>query len=252
METVGEFLKSKRIKKKLSVEDISKITKIREKYIASIEENDFSEFSAKAYTKGFIISYAKAVEEDPREVLSLYHKMMGEDEPAAVVATKETTDYIDTKEIFVQDKNIFRHKKIFLSVAIVVILFFVFLGVFMKQQEEPTVEDAAPILDEVATADTTAMTDEAVVEENSEEVAVEQNTLLIEAIEDTWIKVKTDTLPAEEVILKENESKTWLADDVFRVSIGNAGGIRIKFNEVVYDSLGKRGEVIKNKIFKRD
>lgn len=252
METVGEFLKSKRIKKKLSIEDISKITKIREKYIASIEENDFSEFSAKAYTKGFIISYAKAVEEDPREVLSLYHKMMGEEEPTAAVAMKETTDYIDTKEIFVQDKNIFRHKKIFLSVAIVVILFFVFLGVFMKQREEPSAEDVTPMLDEVATADTTAMTDEEVIEENAEEIAATQNTLFIEAIEDTWIKVKRDTLPAEEVTLKENQSKTWIADEVFKVSIGNAGGIRIKFNDVVYDSLGRRGEVIKNKIFKKD
>lgn len=73
---------------------------------------------------------------------------------------------------------------------------------------------------------------------NSEEASL----LIIDAIEETWIRIKADQNPSFQVLLKSGEKFERKAASL-EMDIGNAGGIKIQFRGKNIDNLGKSGEV---------
>ena len=73
---------------------------------------------------------------------------------------------------------------------------------------------------------------------NSEEASL----LIINAIEDTWIRIKADQNPSFQVLLKSGEKFERKAAN-FEMDIGNAGGIKIQFKGKNIENLGKSGQV---------
>ena len=59
METLGQKLQQARLAKKITLEEASRVTKIRAARIQEIEAEDFSSFSSLAYAKGFLLIYGK-------------------------------------------------------------------------------------------------------------------------------------------------------------------------------------------------
>jgi cytoskeletal protein RodZ len=74
--TLGAKLKQKRIENGKSLEQISALTKIHIKILSAIEEDRYSELPAKAFTRGFIVNYAKALKLEPDSLLSEYHEFL--------------------------------------------------------------------------------------------------------------------------------------------------------------------------------
>ena len=75
--TVGELLKAKREKKKLSLEDVNKHTKLSVPVLESIEQDDFGSFESEIYLKGFLRNYAKYLGLDVDYVLQLLEGQRG-------------------------------------------------------------------------------------------------------------------------------------------------------------------------------
>ena len=73
---------------------------------------------------------------------------------------------------------------------------------------------------------------------NSEEASL----LIINAIEDTWIRITADQNPSFQVLLKSGEKFERKAANL-EMDIGNAGGIKIQFKGKNIDNLGKSGQV---------
>ena len=71
----------------------------------------------------------------------------------------------------------------------------------------------------------------------------ESSVLVVQATEETWIRIKADEKEPFQVLLKPGE-KVSHKGARFNMDIGNAGGIRIKFNGKNFDNLGKSGQVI--------
>ncbi|HHW57942.1 MAG TPA: helix-turn-helix domain-containing protein [Clostridia bacterium] len=82
MKELGEFLKSERIKKGMTLEEIQEITKIRTRYLKAIEDGDFSVMPALVYAKGFVKSYAEALGLDGNELVKKYEYLFQEKEEA--------------------------------------------------------------------------------------------------------------------------------------------------------------------------
>jgi cytoskeletal protein RodZ len=59
MEPLGKKLQQARLAKKITLEEASRVTKIRAARIQEIEAEDFSSFSSLAYAKGFLLIYGK-------------------------------------------------------------------------------------------------------------------------------------------------------------------------------------------------
>lgn len=85
MKTVGELLKNARIKKGLSLTKVSEKTKIQVKFIAALENNDFSKLPESAFVKGFIRNYAQALGKDPKTLLAILRRDFAEDAKGKVI-----------------------------------------------------------------------------------------------------------------------------------------------------------------------
>src|SRR3982750_4410498 len=72
MESLGKKLQDARLKKKISLEEASRVTKIRPSRIREIEAEDFSSFSSLAYAKGFLLIYGKFLDVDVTPYLAAF------------------------------------------------------------------------------------------------------------------------------------------------------------------------------------
>ncbi len=84
MKTVGDVLQSTRLAKQLTLADIEKKTKIRQKFLHALEENTFDLLPSHAYAKGFLKTYATLLRLDAEQLLALYRRQREIQEREAV------------------------------------------------------------------------------------------------------------------------------------------------------------------------
>lgn len=85
MKETGEFLKNKRLEKKLSLEEISSQTKIQLSILKNIEDGNLEPFKNKTYIKGFLRQYAKALHLNTEDVIAIFDKETTVASPTPVV-----------------------------------------------------------------------------------------------------------------------------------------------------------------------
>jgi len=73
--SIGERLKRARRRKKISLDELEEITKIRKRYLEDIERNNFDNLPSPVYARGFLFKYASAVGVDPQEILDLFNQV---------------------------------------------------------------------------------------------------------------------------------------------------------------------------------
>ena len=74
MITVGEVLKNKRERLRISLDKASADTKIQKRFLQSIEKNIFTPFQSEVFLTGFIKIYAKYLGLDIKKILALYRR----------------------------------------------------------------------------------------------------------------------------------------------------------------------------------
>jgi Uncharacterized protein conserved in bacteria, COG1426 len=74
MLTAGEILKRERVKKNLSLTEISKQTKIKEKYLLALENNNWNIFESPVYIEGLIKTYARFLGLNYKKVLPFFYR----------------------------------------------------------------------------------------------------------------------------------------------------------------------------------
>lgn len=72
MEPVGQYLRRHREKKQMSVEEISRSTRVPMDSVTRIEANQFDELPGEVFVRGFLKSYARAVGLPVDDVLARY------------------------------------------------------------------------------------------------------------------------------------------------------------------------------------
>jgi len=72
MSDLGALLRKAREERKMSLDDIQELTKIRKRYLEAIESGDHSVLPGTFYVRAFIKNYSEAVGLNPEEVLRLY------------------------------------------------------------------------------------------------------------------------------------------------------------------------------------
>ena len=82
----------------------------------------------------------------------------------------------------------------------------------------------------------------------SEQAIPETQGLLLEleAMEMTWIVVRSDEGEPHEALLQPGETATWKASERFYLTLGNAGGVSVKLNGEPRGPFGKPGVVIRD------
>ncbi len=76
MESPGKFLKKERETRNISLEEISKFTKVKEHYLRAIEEDQYELLPAIPYVKGFLNVYARYLTLNPKEIVLQYENYL--------------------------------------------------------------------------------------------------------------------------------------------------------------------------------
>jgi transcriptional regulator with XRE-family HTH domain len=88
-ETLGKYLRQQRESKKISLREVAKSTKVREHILKAIEEDQYHLLPPTTYVKGFLLSYAKYLGLNPKDVLLSYKRSL-KGEPFTPTPTQST------------------------------------------------------------------------------------------------------------------------------------------------------------------
>jgi cytoskeletal protein RodZ len=72
MTSVGQYLQKLRVEKGMSVEEVSRSTRVPISSVERIEADRFGELPGEVFVRGFLRSYARAVAVPPDDVLARY------------------------------------------------------------------------------------------------------------------------------------------------------------------------------------
>ena len=248
MESAGERLKKIRLQKGLSLEEVSKKTKIHLNILKNIEEDGIINLSP-VYIKGFMKIYCKLLGVDPKDFITGYQepyiqKTAAREErlPLVKISLAKLTSF----------KLPFDPKT---AARIAVIIVAVFLGfsflrfVWGKIKSIPRRPSAVaaskvPYVKEAAAARDTAKSTKA---EKTVEIR-----LGMYAKENSWVEVKVDGKTVLRNVLKKGRYESWQAKDRIELSLGNAGGVELEVNTKRIPPLGRRGQAVKQISITRD
>lgn len=149
MKKVGDILKSRRIDKNLSLEDVENKTKIRKKFLTAIEKGQYDEFSSVTYIRGFIKNYSEFLGLPDSEILALFRR-----------------EYEGNKEYSLLPKPIDKHTQkplffritpqlmsIFVSLVILLIIFGYLFNSYLDVAGTPELVVTQPKQGEIVTTD---------------------------------------------------------------------------------------------------
>lgn len=85
MKTAGDLLKEKRILKELSLEDVSKKTKIKIEYLSAIEKSDFQALPSSTFAKGFLRNYASFLYLNPDTIVAMFRRDFTQNEKGEII-----------------------------------------------------------------------------------------------------------------------------------------------------------------------
>jgi cytoskeletal protein RodZ len=122
MVRLGNLLHQHRLRKKLSLEEVARGTKIKQTFLAAIERGEYHKLPSPAYAKGFVINYAAYLGLPRAEVIALFRREFDEKR-----AYKVLPDSLTKHQAFG------RHIKIQESLLIIGLLVFLFVGFLLFQ-----------------------------------------------------------------------------------------------------------------------
>ncbi|MCL4389783.1 MAG: helix-turn-helix domain-containing protein [Patescibacteria group bacterium] len=136
MTTVGEILRQARENKKLTIEAVEKATKIRAKFVAAMEANEFDKLPGGTFSRGFIKNYATFLGLSTEETLAFFRRQMDQEDPRLLPKAKP-----EIKNRFALTPQLFTG----LSIAALLLTFFAYLiFAYFKYAGAPALLVSAP------------------------------------------------------------------------------------------------------------
>lgn len=278
---LGQWLRTAREAKDLSLNQVEAATRIRQKYLAALESGDWEELPGEVAGRGFLRNYATFLGLDPAEALNRLGTPSADTDPVArtteAVNGPRAVDYRPMDLDLWEDRTrSMRWVGIGLIAGVLLILGLTggwlwstnpqFLaGLFAAPAPAPTLEPVAESATATVTsAPTTAFRITATPSSaiftlptptpTATRVSTRQPTptppslpQLIELVADArqraWMRVTTDGAVVFEQILEAGAQETWQAQQNLVVRTGNAGGIEVTVNGEVQGALGNFGAI---------
>lgn len=118
----GQRLHEERVKRGLSLEDVSKATRIRLSYLLAIEKGEYEKLPSSIYAQGFVRNYAKHLNLNEEEILGLFRREFNEEKIFRVLP-----EGLDRKEEFpIHGAKIQNTLTIVISLAVILFAYILF------------------------------------------------------------------------------------------------------------------------------
>lgn len=237
METVGEYLKRVRNACGYSLEDISHATKINQRYLKAIEEDDFSKLPGETFIRGFMLSYAKFLGIDE-------HEIIGKIEERKKIASP-SIDINKVNLYMLGDKGekirlfLSANIKIIVAIGAGVVAIVLLIILFASDRDAESIHNSKEIREVKREAEEV---------QRSQVIQPVEVPLLfrIHTKELTWIQAEIDEKEIKDVLLRPGEKVLWKANNKIVMTIGNAGGIDAEIDGRPLGPFGERGEIVRN------
>lgn len=246
MAGIGETLRKTREGKGLTLEEVSKATRIHAKVLSSLEEENFESLPGVLYTKGFLKKYSEFLGLDSSVILGQYHSIAPQVAPQVlnISSSKEKRFTGIRVKTFVRIAAVlagaclllFIFSKIFRSVANNKKKIPVKAGVRVKKADANKINKAPVAMPPKAKGPILAKGEGLI--------------LKISARKDAWLEIKADGEIVFQYILRKGTEETLKALDSFELAVSEAANVTLYLNGRKLAGLGsgvKRGIVINSK-----
>jgi len=238
-----EELKKKRTELGKTLEEIAEQTKIKKSCLIAIEEGKFDEMPTEVYTRAYIKMYAETLGVDPFVILKDYDEYLKSKKQNVVTISR-----IESKpEKKKSDKKSFSFSwkmptwgvtaVIILAVIVIVVLF------LQLDKKDQTIPPPPPVTQTPLSTESEIAKLEEKAEQKQETVS-QQQLLKIEATDKVWMRITIDDKEKKEFLLNPGQTVELQANKSFKLHIGNAGGVKVLFNNKELDRLGETGQVV--------
>jgi cytoskeleton protein RodZ len=219
----GEIFKQRREALGLDLREISNTLRIKYAYLKALEDGDMANLPPEVYVKGYIHEYAKVLNIDPEPVISSYMQMISQPEPAHSKPTGETT----------QSK---KRKTGYVLIPVLLILAAIFITYLQQPSTTKTAVSPVPAAESEKKAIPAT--------QNVPQKTIAGHLLQVNAHDTTWLQVMIDKTEPKELLMQPGDAAEWRAEKCFSLKIGNAGGVKLRFDGKELTNLGEAGQVV--------
>ena len=257
MITVGSLIKSKRLSKNLSIEQISKELKIQKKILQNIENDKLEENINAVFVIGHLKSYSEYLELNTSEIIANFK----------IQISFKKNDLVESIKRPSVNTNMFNFIK-FVPTTLILIIFtsFYFLFIYQDKIERnyalvPDIpENYIPIIEEANTNgfnklsmlenednvfDNERINYSSVNASNNINEKISKDKITLKLLNPTWLQLrdKTDKVILSKLMNKDEEF-TYDMQLEYNITAGNGGNIIVIINDKVIGKIGKYGEII--------
>ncbi len=272
-----QLLKIRRQEMGKEIEEVARITRIKASYLKAIEEGDFSKLPVAVYARGYIKEYALFLGIPVDQAFAPYEEFLetkglktkataltqrGNKETVKMSIPVKSHDEAARREqpeaakikITRADGRSVDYRKMLYAVPLILTIMIVYSLMHQKKDIQlisPKVEQDLPKPPQQVTTqnDNSSVGSQASSTEYdssghvNEAVQKMKHTLEIIATDKVWLEVTTDGSNSKEMLLHPGDRVTYEADEFFSLKVGNAGGLKIKFDGREVENLGNKGQV---------
>ncbi len=241
----GEELRRERLVREISLEEISAATKISVRLLKALEDSDIPRLPAPAFTRGFIRSYAIHIGIEPEEKVCAYLNDLAE------ASAGVSPSVARVRPRFWRGRGATAGTIVGGVTAVLLIL-----GLIARPERRPAARAEKPAaraarveLKNVATSsEPTPAVQQAEPAIASAPVAQADRpvSLLLEFDADSWMKLDASGETLHVGLVRRGETKRFEARGGFRLSLGNAGGVRVTVDGHTLEALGRTGQVVRD------
>jgi cytoskeleton protein RodZ len=278
---LGALLRECREAKGVSLEDLSRATRIASRLILALEEDRFPDLPAPVFVRGFIRAYCAAVGEPPERAVTLYDGSLEAPRAPSVVPRTVLADAVAPRRRI-------RWRRLAPSLLVGGLLVGVGGAVYLLVSSAAPRSAGAPppapdgtagpaARDGIAAPATGAPAEPARPSAEPARPSAEParapaepphapaapappvlsslrtpapvaraHVLVATAHEETWVSVRAEDGTASQELLPPGTVREWRSPGRFTVTVGNAGGLTFELDGVALPSLGDPGQVVRD------
>lgn len=237
----GDDLRRERLLREVTLDEISAATKISLRLLSALERSDLARLPAPVFTRGFIRAYCLHLGLDPVEKINTYLAEVESGVPLAAVG-KATP-----RSRFLRGRR--STAGTILGGVTAVLLLLGLIASPDHRRPDPSRSSGFARVEPVSFKNVSPSNEPTpLIREDAPEILSSAGgiALVLEFDESSWIEISADGQKIFGGLVTAGESRRFEAQKGFRLTLGNAGGVRVSIDGRPVERLGRPGEVVRN------
>lgn len=242
-EFFGE-LRAAREERGVTLEEISRTTLIDKKYLEAIE-NGNEEVLPAAYVRAFIREYASAIGMNVDEVMKRYAHPAAQEVTAA---GQHSLPPSSAPPAPAQRQPWWENRVLLLSLISAAIVCVIAVVIDLSRNNRGRNIQEIPFNTSVRETEQRMFPGDSTKPSQSSRAFAAGDSLVLSASssDSVWMQLSIDGTPPNDYLFPPNIRRHWKAKEKFTVTLGNAGAVQFRLNNMDIGALGKPGSVVRN------